>query len=196
MKAANLFLSLALVTSLCSFAPKPKDNSACYTSFTDPKGLKATVPQKKVAAAASTQFQDIQGASAVVAAAESYDVAYSNKKKQIFVTLKVQPSPDQLDPDHKEGILEHLKNKSRAWAAAESKDLIELDYNGYHFYGLSANTTKTDTLSLFVCFTEERNAVYLCFLNASKSFKTMEEFKSLRNGFIGDYTNYLRECTH
>lgn len=197
MKATHLFLSLALlVTSLCSFTPESKDNSACYTSFKDAKGLHPTFHQKKVDVARSAQMQDLQGASTEVPATESYDVAYSNKKKQIFVALKMQQAPDQPDQNDKVSIFEYLKNKNRAFAAAESKDLIELDYNGFHFYGLSVNKLSTDTLSLFVCFTEDKNAVYLSFMNATKSFKTIEEFKGLRNAFIGDYTNYLKECTH
>ncbi|AYB34057.1 hypothetical protein D4L85_27295 [Chryseolinea soli] len=80
----------------------------------------------------------------------------------------------------------------------ETKDLIELEFNGYKVYGLSRGSIETgSTLGIFVMFPGNDVTVYFYFNNMKpeyRNFESVNDYKKQRDQFIEEYTKYLTTC--
>jgi len=80
----------------------------------------------------------------------------------------------------------------------ETKDLIELEFNGYKIYGLSRGAIETgSTLGTFVMFPGNGVTVYFYFNNMKpeyRNFESVDDYKKQRDRFIDEYTKYLTTC--
>ena len=83
-------------------------------------------------------------------------------------------------------------------AGMETKDLIELNFNGYKIYGLSRGTIeKGSTLGRFIMFPGNGITVYFYFNNLTpeyRNFESIDDYKKQRDKFIDEYTKYLTTC--
>ena len=95
-------------------------------------------------------------------------------------------------------LIDNLKYLNAHSAGMETKDLIELEFNGYKAYGLSRGTIETgSTLGTFVMFPGGGVTVYFYFNNmkpAYRNFESVEDYKKQRDRFIDEYTKYLATC--
>ena len=80
----------------------------------------------------------------------------------------------------------------------ETKDLIELNFNGYKIFGLSRGTIeKGSTLGSFIMFPGNGVTVYFDFNNLKpdfRNFESVEDYKKQRDKFIEEYTRHLTTC--
>ena len=80
----------------------------------------------------------------------------------------------------------------------ETKELVELNFNGYKILGLSRGTIESgSTLGTFVMFPGKGVTVYFYFNNLQpnfRNFESIEDYKKQRNNFIEEYTKYLTTC--
>lgn len=129
---------------------------------------------------------------------DGYRVLYNNKKKVPFVNLKVEVSEADSYGSDTVAILNNLRYLNSKGKNMETKDLIEINYNGYRIYGLSRNGIEEGSiLGSFVMFPGETVTVYFDFNNLKpevRNFKSLEDYKTQRNQFFGAYTNHLKSC--
>jgi len=80
----------------------------------------------------------------------------------------------------------------------ETKELIELKFNGYKVFGLSRGTIETgSTLGTFIMFPGNGVTVYFYFNNLKpeyRNFETVDDYKKQRNEFLEEYTKHLKAC--
>lgn len=135
---------------------------------------------------------------AVISVTDGYRILYNNNKNAPFVNLKVELSDPTSYGSDTLNVLANLKYLTSSSQDMESKDLIELSYNGYKIYGLSrSGIDKGTTLGIFVIFPGNNTIIYVYFNNVSadlRHFNNLTEYKIERNGFLGNYTNHLRQC--
>jgi hypothetical protein len=124
---------------------------------------------------------------------------YNNNKSVPFVNLKVELSdPNSYDNDKKR-LLDNLKYLNTHSAGMETKELIELDFNGYKISGLSRGTIETgSTLGIFIMFPGNGVTVYFYFNNLKpevRNFESLEDYKKQRDRFLEEYTKHLKACS-
>ena len=133
-----------------------------------------------------------------ISVTDGYRILYNNNKNAAFVNLKVELSdPKSYDKDTL-NVLANLKYLNSISTDMETKDLVELSFNGYKIYGLSRNgIEKGSTLGVFAIFPGNNTIVYIYFNNLKPEFRHFEnliEYKTERNGFLGNYTLHLKTC--
>ena len=122
-------------------------------------------------------------------------VAY-NDDGDWFANIKAEKSiPAEYQRD-KEGVIENL-----SWAAPTNKDLeseqpVKVSFNGYEGFGTSKRTLTTgNLLGIYVLFSDtDLTITTIYFINQNvkrKRFETIEEWKSVRDGFLNTYTTCI-----
>jgi hypothetical protein len=197
MKKITSILAVCFVAALLSFTVKP-EVKPCFLSFNKASGLKMNPPERMPEENDHTRKLPTDRGELDITIADGYRILYLNKKHAPFVNLKVELSaPENYEAD-KRIVLDNLKYLNANSAGMESKDLLELSYNGYKIYGLSrAGIENGSTLGTFVMFPGDNTIVYFYFNNLKPGYRTFEnvdEYKSLRNDFIGEYTAYIKQC--
>ena len=95
-------------------------------------------------------------------------------------------------------LIENLKYLISHSTGMESKDIIELEFNGYKAYGLSRGSIESgSTLGTFVMFPGNGVTVYFYFNNLTpeyRNFESLEDYKKQRDRFIDEYTKHLTTC--
>jgi len=124
---------------------------------------------------------------------------YNNSKKVPFVNLKVELSePKSYQPDQQK-LLNNLRYLNANSAGMETKELIELHFNGYTIWGLSRGTIEEgSTLGIFEMFPGNGVTVYFYFNNLKpdvRNFESLEDYKKQRDRFMDDYTKHLTTCS-
>lgn len=188
---------LAIVTALLSFNINPEIKQ-CFLSFNKANGLKMNPPERMPVENDHTRKLPTYKGDANITIVDGYRILYLNKKKSPFVNLKVElSSPENYEMD-KRNVLDNLRYINANSTGMETKDLIELIYNGYKVYGLSRNSVENgSTLGTFVMFPGDNTIVYFYFNNLKpgfRNFESVEEYQSLRNDFIGQYTSHVKLC--
>ncbi len=123
---------------------------------------------------------------------------YSNEKKAPFVNLKVELSDKKSYDKDQKNLIKNLKYLISHSTGIESKDLIELEFNGYKAYGLSRGSIESgSTLGTFVMFPGNGITVYFYFNNLTpeyRNFESLEDYKKQHDRFIDEYTKHLTTC--
>ena len=123
---------------------------------------------------------------------------YNNNKKAPFVNLKVELSEQKAYNQDKKNLIDNLKFLNSHTTGMETKDLIELEFNGIKVYGLSRATIETgSTLGTFIMFPGNGVTVYFYFNNMKpeyRNFESVSDYKKQRDRFMNEYTKYLKTC--
>jgi len=170
----------------------------CFISFTNPGNLTATAPGRLPATSEKVRTIKTDKGEVEVSRIDGYRVLYTNNKKAPFVNLKVELSEKNSYANDKKNLIDNLKFITANTPEMETKDLIELEFNGYKVYGVSRKTIISgNILGLFMLFPENGVTVFFDFLNTKpefRNFTSVEDYKKLRDQFIDEYTKYLKIC--
>jgi hypothetical protein len=196
MKKIKAVLFVIITLTFLSF--NPIEIKSCYISY---KGSKTLTAQRAdrlpVEAAKPTEVKTANGV-AEVSVTDGYRILYDNTYNAAFVNLKVELSDPGSYGKDTVNVLANLKYLTSNSADMESKEPIQLTYNGYRIYGLSrAGIEKGSTLGIFVIFPGNNTIVYVYFNNIvpdARNFNSLSEYKTERDQFLNDYTKHLKEC--
>lgn len=200
MKSKILVLSTFLLTiTLLSFKNK-NEISKCYISFTTATGLTAAEPDQLPEKSDMNRTVKTENGEVVVTRIAGYRVLYNNDKKVPFVNLKVELSEQNSYEADQKKLLDNLKYLNSHSSGMETKDLIELNFNGYKIFGLSRGTIESgSTLGSFIMFPGKGLTVYFDFNNLKadyRNFESVEDYKKQRDRFLEEYTKYLTTCSN
>ncbi|MEO6304211.1 MAG: hypothetical protein ABIP51_13680 [Bacteroidia bacterium] len=170
----------------------------CYLSFKKQDKLTAASPDRLPETAEKTRTVNTEKGEVEISCIDGYRILYNNEKKAPFVNLKVELSAkDSYEKDQK-SLIDNLTYLNSHSANMETKDLIELNFNGYKISGLSRSSIeKGSTLGTFVMFPGKGITVYFYFNNLTpeyRNFESVEDYKKQRDKFIEEYTKYLITC--
>jgi hypothetical protein len=170
----------------------------CYISFTKTPGLTTVEPERLTANQEKFRKLKTETGEVEVSRIDGYRVVYKNTKGGEFANIKVELSEAESYNADKTNILANLKYLNANSEGMESKELIELNYNGYKIYGLGRSSLENGTtLGTFVIFPGNNVTVYIYFNNLKPELRHYEDYTDYRvkrNGFLGNYTNYLKQC--
>lgn len=172
--------------------------SQCYLSFNNATNLIAAEPDKLPEKAEKFRPVITANGGVNISRIAGYRILYNNGKKAPFVNLKVELSEKKSYEKDKKIIIEHLGYLNDNTPEMETKELIEMEFNGYKVYGLSRGTIESgSTLGTFVMFPGNGVTVYFYFSNLKpeyRNFESVEDYKLQRDRFIDEYTKYLTLC--
>lgn len=191
------FLTIFLTSVFFSFTYKNEIGN-CFISFTNPSNLTANAPDRLPATSEKPRYVKTDKGEVNVSRIDGYRILYLNNKKAPFVNLKVELSEGNSYEKDKKNIIENLKYLTSHTPEMETKDLIELEFNGYKVYGVSRTTILSgNILGSFVMFPGNGVSVFFDFQNTKpefRNFASIGEYKKQRDKFIDEYTKYLKTC--
>jgi hypothetical protein len=198
MKSILIFLSTILLTGiLLSFTTK-NEIGQCYISFKNSTNLIVAEPERLPETSEKVRTVKTDNGEVGVTGIDGYRILYNNEKKAPFVNLKVELSENKFYDKDQTNLLENLKYLNSHSQNMETKDLIELEFNGYKIYGFSRTTIESgSTLGTFVMFPGNGVTIYFYFNNLRpefRNFDSVEDYKKQRDRFIDEYTKYLTIC--
>jgi hypothetical protein len=199
MKTKNIiFFLIVIVVGLFSFTNTDEIKN-CYLSYKGSKILTAAAPERIPKDAPKFRKVNVKAAWAEISVMDGYRILYNNKKGVPFVNLKVELSDPKQYAKDTANLLENLKYLNSDSKDMETKGLIKLYFNGYRIYGISRNNIENGmTLGTFVMFPGNNTIVYFYFNNLKPEFRNFEnltDYKTQRNGFMGNYTSHLKNCS-
>jgi len=198
MKHFSAVLPLLAILLFCSFSKYQSGIAACYISFNQADGLKMAAPERLPEGAAKTRTLQTPNGDVDVSRIDGYRILYNNKKQVPFVNVKVEKSDDAQYAKDTTAILANLQYVNSKSIDMESKNLIELSFNGYKLHGVSrSNIDAGSTLGIFVMFPGNNMVVYFYFNNLKpevRNFESLDDYKGQRNAFLGGYTAHLQNC--
>lgn len=187
----------ALLLLLTAFTPQ-QTIPECFLSFHNADHLKYSGTERLPASAEKTRTIKSNTGEATITCIDGYRIRYQNKKNVDFVNIKVElsdPASYAADTTALIAYLDYLHANSKNM---EGTSPVHLRYNGYTIHGISRNTLENvNTLGTFIMFPGNNITVYFYFNNLAadvRHYETVEGYKSLRNSFIGRYTNHLKLC--
>lgn len=193
----TLFSTVLLTTLLFSFTSK-NEIGQCYISFKNSTNLTVADPERLPETSDKVRTIKTDMGEVAVTRIDGYRVLYNNDKKATFVNLKVELSESKAYDKDQKNLLDNLKYLNSHSQNMETKDLIELEFNGYKVYGFSRASIETgSTLGMFVMFPGSGVTVYFYFNNMKpeyRNFEDVDEYKKLRDRFMDEYTKYLKTC--
>ena len=192
------FISTILVAILLFSFTIKNEIGQCYISFKTATGLTAAEPDRLPETSEKVRTVKTDNGEVDVTRIDGYRVLYNNEKKAPFVNLKVELSEKNSYNKDQKNLIDNLKYLNSNSAGMETKDLIELNFNGYKIYGLSRGTIeKGSTLGTFIMFPGNGITVYFYFNNLTpeyRNFESIDDYKKQRDKFIDEYTKYLTTC--
>lgn len=193
----NLLSTVLLITLLFGFKTK-SEIGQCYLSFESPTNLTALDPDRLPETAEKVRTLKTDHGEVEVTRIDGYRILYNNEKKAPFVNLKVELSEEKSYEKDQKNLIDNLKFLNSHSTGMETKDLIELEFNGHKVYGLSRESIETgSTLGTFVMFPGNDVTVYFYFNNIKpeyRNFESVDDYKKQRDRFIEEYTKYLTTC--
>ncbi len=198
MKSKLTLLSTILLTGiLLSFTTK-NEIGQCYISFKTATNLTVDDPDRLPETSEKVRTVKTDNGEVELTRIDGYRVLYNNDKKAPFVNLKVELSENKSYDKDQKNLLDNLKYLNSHSQNMETKDLIELEFNGYKFYGFSRTTIATgSTLGTFVMFPGNGVTVYFYFNNMKpeyRNFENVDDYKKQRDRFMNEYTKHLKTC--
>ncbi|WP_160144032.1 hypothetical protein [Chryseolinea soli] len=198
MKSKLNLLSIILLTaSLFGFAAE-NEIGQCYISFKSPTNLTPLDPDRLPETSEKVRALKTDHGEVEVTRIDGYRILYNNGKSAPFVNLKVELSEEKSYQKDRQNLIDNLKYVNSQSTGMETKDLIELEFNGYKVYGLSRGSIETgSTLGIFVMFPGNDVTVYFYFNNMKpeyRNFESVNDYKKQRDQFIEEYTKYLTTC--
>ncbi len=199
MKSKIIILSTLLLTiALLSFKNK-NEIGKCFISFTTSTNLTATAPDRLPETAEKVRTVNTENGEVEVTRIDGYRVLYNNDKNVPFVNLKVELSDPNAYENDKKNLLGNLKYLNTHSTGMETKELVELNFNGYKISGLSRGTIEAgSTLGVFIMFPGNGVTVYFYFNNLKpgvRNFESVEDYKKQRDRFLEEYTKHLATCS-
>ena len=198
MKSKLTLLSTVLLTALLLSFTIKNEIGQCYISFKTSTNLTVAGHDRLPETSEKVRTVKTDNGEVEVTRIDGYRVLYYNDKKAPFVNLKVELSESKAYDKDKKNSLDNLKYLNSHSQNMETKDLIELDFNGYKIYGFSRATIETgSTLGTFVMFPGDGVTVYFYFNNMKpeyRNFENVDDYKKQRDRFMDEYTKHLRTC--
>lgn len=193
----TLLTTILLTVILVSFTGK-NEIGHCYISFKTATNLNAADPERLPKTSEKVRTLKTDNGEVEVSRIDGYRVLYNNDKKAPFVNLKVELSEKKSYEKDQKNLIYNLKYLNAHSTGMETKDLIELEFNGYKVYGLSRETIETgSTLGTFVMFPGNGVTIYFYFNNLKveyRNFESVDDYKKQRDRFMDEYTKYLTTC--
>lgn len=190
-----LALLLSLIASTAFAEYEIKD---CFINFKDATDLTWVTPDHLPKSSNLNREVETGNGKVTITRTEGYRIYYNNEKGEPFVNLKVELSGDNNYEADKKAILANLNYINSHTPGSETKDLIELTFNGYKVYGSSRSSIEKGMfLGTFVIFAGNGVTLYVYFQNIKpelRHFNSFEDYKRLRNKFLQEYTKYLKHC--
>jgi len=193
----TLLSTVFLTTLLLSFTTK-NEIGQCYILFKTATNLTVAAPDRLPETSEKVRTVKTNNGEVEVTRIDGYRVLYNNEKKAHFVNLKVELSEEKSYEKDQKNLLDNLKYLNSQSQKMETKDLIELNFNGYKVYGFSRATIEAgSTLGTFVMFPGNGVTVYFYFNNMKpeyRNFESVDDYKKQRDRFMDEYTKYLKTC--
>lgn len=193
----NLFSAIIFTTLHLGFT-SINAIEQCFISFKNSTNLNVAKPDRLPETSEKVRNLKTDNGDVVVTRIDGYRVLYHNEKKAPFVNLKVELSENSSYENDQKNILENLKYLNFHSQNMETKDLIELEFNGYKVFGNSRSTIETgSTLGTFVMFPGKGVTVYFYFNNMKpeyRNFQSVDDYKKQRDRFMDEYTKHLKNC--
>lgn len=197
MKSKSIPFATIIIIGLLGFTTEDKIQK-CFISFQGSNGLTAQAADRLPETSEKIRQVKTNKGEVAITRIDGYRVLYNNSKNAPFVNLKVEMSDNKAYPADTIGLVENLKYMNSASQGMETKDIIELSYNGYKIYGLSRSSIeKGSTLGTFIMFPGDNTTVYFYFNNMTpefRNFESVDDYKKQRDTFMDDYTKYLKSC--
>ena len=194
----TLLLTILIAIFLVSFRSK-NEIGQCYISFKNATNLTFAEPDRLPETAEKVRTLKTDNGEVEVTRIDGYRVLYNNSNNVPFVNLKVELSDDKSYKKDQKSLIENLKYLNSHSTGMETKDLVELEFNGYKVYGLSRGTIESgSTLGTFVLFPGNGVTVYFYFNNLKpkyRNFESVDDYKRQRDKFIDEYTKFLKTCS-
>ena len=198
MKSKFILLSLFLGAILFFSFSGTQEISKCFISFTNYPGLITTPPIRLPETSGKFKNLTTENGDVQISRIDGYSVLYKNSKNAVFLNLSIELSTPESYGQDTTNIISNLKLFAGKLPDVETKNLVKLDYNGYIIYGISRYASDSAMVfGTFVMFPGNNTTVYFYFDNIQPDFretKNLEDYKIQRNGFLGNYTNFLRRC--
>lgn len=192
-----LFSIIFLTAILFGFSSK-NEIEQCYISFKTATNLTVDNPDRLPETSEKVRIIKTENGEVEVTRIDGYRILYKNDKKAPFVNLKVELSEIKSYTKDQKNLIDNLKYLNSHSTGMETKDLIELEFNGYKIYGLSRGSIEAgSTLGTFVTFPGNGVVVYFYFNNMKpeyRNFESLDDYKKQRDRFIDEYTKYLTTC--
>lgn len=199
MKSKVIILSILFSTVVLLGFKHKNEISKCFISFTTATNLTAAEPDRLPETSEKVRTIKTENGEVEVSRIDGYRILYNNEKKVPFVNLKVELSDPNSYENDKKRLLDNLKYLNAHSIGMETKDLVELNFNGYKISGLSRGTIETgSTLGIFIMFPGNGVTVYFYFNNLKpdfRNFESVEDYKKQRDRFLEEYTKYLTTCS-
>lgn len=197
MKSKKVSLLLLIVLTLMSFEGNNKIEQ-CFISFDSPTKLTAAKIDRLPENSEKTRTINTQNGEVSISRIDGYRVLYNNYKEVPFVNLKVELSVPSAYENDRQHLLDNLKYLNVQSSGMETKEPIELKFNGYKIFGISRGSIESgSTLGTFIMFPGNGVTVYFYFNNLKPGFRTfenLEDYKKQRDLFLEEYTKHLKEC--
>ncbi|SHM86874.1 hypothetical protein [Flavobacterium saccharophilum] len=194
---SKLITILIITLLIFSFTSK-NEIEECFISFKSSTNLTPATPDRLPEAYRKGRKVTTYKGEVEITCIDGYRVLYNNNKKVPFVNLKVELSERKAYEKDQKHLIENLKYLNSNSSGMESKDLIELEFNGYKIYGLSRGSIESgSTLGTFIMFPGNGVTVYFYFNNLKpeyRNFENVDDYKKQRDRFIKEYTKYLTTC--
>ncbi|MFN6945163.1 MAG: hypothetical protein ACK4ND_09465 [Cytophagaceae bacterium] len=193
----NTLLTLAIIVLFAGFTTKHGIDN-CFVSFDTASNHKMTSPDRLPGSSEKTRMVITNQGEVKVSRIDGYRILYNNDKKAPFVNLKVELSDKKSYKSDKKNLLEHLSYLNANSEGMETKELIEVEVNGYKVYGLNRVSIDSGSiLGTFIMFPGNGVTVYFYFNNLKpeyRHFDNLKEYKQLRDAFLKEYTSHLVSC--
>jgi hypothetical protein len=193
----SILSAFILILALFSFK-KQHEIAKCLISFTTATSLTAATPDRLPETTEKVRSVKTESGDVEVTRIDGYRILYNNDKNAPFVNLKVELSDPNAYKTDQERLLANLKYLSSHSIGMETKELMELQFNGYKIIGLSRATIEArSTLGTFIMFPGNGVTVYFYFNNLRpgyRNFETVGDYKKQRDRFLEEYTNYIKAC--
>ena len=193
----TILVALISTITLLSFKDKNEIGN-CFISFVNATKLTAATPDRLPKTSEKVRTVKTEKGEVEVTRIDGYRVLYNNEKNVPFVNLKVELSDPKAYETDQVRLLDNLKYLNSHSAGMETKDLIDLKFNGFKVVGFSRGTIETgSTLGTFVMFPGKGVTVYFYFNNLKpeyRNFENVEDYKRQRDQFLEEYTRHLTAC--
>ncbi len=193
----TLYSIILFATLLLGFGNK-NEIGQCYISFKSATNLAVAEPDRLPETSEKVRTVETDNREVEITRVDGYRFLYNNNKKAPFVNLKIELSDSKFYDKDQKNLLDNLKYLSSHSQNMETKDLIELEFNGYKVYGFSRATIETgSTLGTFVMFPGNGVTVYFYFNNMKpeyRNFESVDDYKKQRDRFMDEYTKHLKTC--
>lgn len=199
MRLMKIVTAVILLMGLTSFSyPETNEIDNCYLSFRGNRDLTTNGPDKYQDSDIMAREVQTDNGMVSVSRIAGYQVHYLNNKGVPYINLKVERSASGSYESDKKNLLGSLSYLIKNSNGLNSKDILELEFNGQKIYGISKNSIdKGSTLGSFVMFPGNDIVVYFFFNNILPEYRhydSLEEYEEQRDNFLDEYTSHINQC--